>query len=110
MSFNGLLNKSGTIYTTSYTTNAIGERVTSKTELATISCRLDRLSGKNAIYLDNLSTYVNVRIFAEYRSDFTEWDYIEVDNTEYTIYSKNDLQNYSTNHHIELDCYVNKQK
>lgn len=105
-----LLNNTATIYTTSYTTNAIGERVTSTTELGSTSCRLNRLSGKDQIYLDNLSTYITVMIFTPYRSDFSEWDEIEVDSVRYTIYSIDVLDTKTAHHHLEIYGYINKQR
>ena len=110
MSFASLLDSSMAIYLQGYTSNAIGERIKTETVLATVPCRINRLSGKNQIYMDNIATYITVRIFCAYRTDFTEWDYVVVSGVKYKIANVAVLDSHSIPHHLELDCYVESRK
>lgn len=112
MSIQALYNKTMTISAQGYTENAIKERVETKTTVATnVKCRLDVLSGKDSIFMDNINAYITVRIWCDYRNDFENWDYLTVDGVEYKIYQVIPCYtkaNYNC-HHLELDCYVEKR-
>jgi hypothetical protein len=69
-----------------------------------------RLSGKNIIYMDNIATYLDVKIFLDSRSDIEEWDYITVNGIEYKVYDFYNVHGYSSGHHVEARCYIEDRK
>jgi hypothetical protein len=109
MAITDLYNKTASIYTTSTTENEIGEEKKSVTLLASVPCRINRIKGMAQIFASADSTKVDVRIYMDVRTDFEEWDYIEVDSIRYKVANAPVICDYGSNHHMEVDCYINKR-
>ena len=97
------------IYVTSTTENEIGELRKSATLLATVPCRLNRTRGTEMIFAGADASRIDVRIYMDVRTDFEEWDYLEVSGIRYKIASSPAIYDYGTTHHMEVDCYKDKR-
>jgi len=110
MSLDQLYDKTCTLYTVSTTKNRIGELSESLTSVATsVPCRINRKNNTELIFGDNEATRIDARIYLNVTSIFEEWDYIYVDSTYYKVISKYSVSDSTDSHHLECDCYIDKQ-
>jgi len=110
MAIAGLYDITCSLYTISTTKNSIGELAETLTSVATsVPCRVRRINGNEQIFGDNTSTRIDARIYLDINANFDEWDYILAEGLYYKVVSKYQVSDRDSYHHLECDCYIDRQ-